>query len=110
MKYKLHTGSIAWLVHRTSGVVLALFIFFHFYVLSPKAPIKSALMKKIMDHPISALFLLLLIIAHSLNGLRLTFIDAGMPTRFHKPVFWTAVVLGTIIFVFGAMPILGGPK
>lgn len=66
---------------------------------------------KVMDNPLARIGeagLLLLVITHSLNGVRLTLLDLGMPTRFQKPLFWSAAMIGGIIFLIGALPILGG--
>ena len=57
---------------------------------------------------ISEAGLLLLVIVHSLNGVRLTLLDIGTPTKYQKLLFRTAAVMGGIIFLFSAWPIMGG--
>lgn len=110
MRYKLHTGSTAWLIHRITGVMLALFIFFHFYALSPKAPVRFESLITAMNHPVSSVLLLGLVISHGLLGLRLMLIDMGAGARIHKPLFWLAALSGILLFILGSMPIIGGLK
>ncbi|GBD97276.1 MAG TPA: succinate dehydrogenase, cytochrome b556 subunit [Nitrospirae bacterium] len=112
MKYKWHTGSIAWIIHRVSGILLLLYIFLHLYVLSNlKDPQKFESIMKAMDNPfvkIGEAGLLFLVIAHSLNGIRLTLLDIGTPTKYQKLLFRAAAIIGGIIFLIGAWPIMGG--
>ncbi len=111
MRSKLQTGSFAWLVHRLTGITLTLYIFLHLYVLSSlrDAAHYDALMKT-MRTPFVRLLdagLLALVIGHGFNGFRLTLIDLGVSTRFQKPIFWTAFAVGALLFVLGALPIIG---
>lgn len=112
MRYRLHTGSFAWIIHRFSGIVLTLYIFMHLYVLSNlRDPEKFMSIMKAMDSPLiklSEIGLLLLVVAHSFNGFRLTLLDIGMPTRVQKPLFWLAAVLCILLVAAGAWPFLGG--
>ena len=112
MIYRWHTGSLAWLIHRVTGVALTLYIFLHLYVLSHiKDPVQFESLMNLFKNPfvkIGEIGLIVLVIAHSLNGLRLTLIDMGMSTRLQKPMFWTAFAIGIIILVFGAQPFIGG--
>lgn len=112
MGYKWHTGSLAWLIHRFTGILLVLYIFLHLYVLSHlRDPLQYERMMKLMKNPLVGLGeigLLGLVIAHALNGVRLTLLDLGISTRFQKPLFWIALIGGGVLFVFGARPIIGG--
>ncbi len=112
MRYKLRTGSFAWLTHRLTGIVLALYIFLHLYVLAHlKDPARYASIMKVMQSPLVKLSeagLLALVIAHAFNGLRLTLLDLGMPTGLHKRVFWSAFAIGAAITVLGGVFIVGG--
>lgn len=112
MRYTLHTGSSAWLIHRITGVLLTLYLFVHLYVLSHlKDPARFTEIMGLMRHPLVRLSeagLLALVVAHSFNGIRLVLLDVGVPTRWQKRLFWAAVVAGGILSVFGAIPFLGG--
>lgn len=111
MRYKLKTGSFAWLVHRLTGFVLTLYIFLHLYVLAHlKDPAGYASIMKVMQSPLVKLSeagLLGVVVAHAFNGLRLTLIDLGMPTVRHKRLFWSAFAIGAAITVLGGVYIVG---
>lgn len=112
MGYKWNTGSISWLIHRVTGIALTCYIFLHFYVLSHlRNPAEFDSLMGVMKNPfvrIGEAGLLALVVAHSLNGFRLTLIDVGAPTKLQKPLFWLAFIIGSIVFAFGAVPIIGG--
>jgi succinate dehydrogenase / fumarate reductase cytochrome b subunit len=111
MRYRLRTGSFAWLVHRLTGIVLTLYIFLHLYVLAHlKDPSGYTSIMRAMQSPLVKLSeagLLVLVIAHAFNGLRLTLIDMGMPTGLHKRFYWSAFTVGAVIAVFGGLYIVG---
>jgi len=112
MRYRLRTGSFAWLIHRITGISLTLYIFLHLYVLSHlKDPARYESIMKQMENPImrlGELALLILVFTHALNGFRLVLIDTGVPTRFQKTLFGIAATTGILIFVFGAIHFLRG--
>ncbi len=112
MRYRLQTGSFARIIQRISGVALTTYIFFHLYYLSSlRDPVRFESLRKLLDNP-SVRFgeagLLLLVIAHSFNGIRLILLDMGVPTRLQKTLFFIAALTGGIIFFIGSWPILGG--
>ncbi|NOY63987.1 MAG: succinate dehydrogenase, cytochrome b556 subunit [Nitrospirae bacterium] len=108
MRYRWHTGSIAWLIHRITGVLLTLYIFVHLYVLSHlKDPESYKKILQLMENPfvkISEIGLLALVLAHGLNGIRVTLLELGVPTRLQKPLFWSAFLVGFVLLVFGSIP------
>jgi succinate dehydrogenase cytochrome b subunit len=114
MRYRLRTGSFAWLTHRLTGIVLTLYIFLHLYVLAHlKDPAGYASIMKVMQSPLvklSEVGLLALVIAHAFNGFRLTLLDLGMPTGLQKRVFWSAFAVGAAITVLGGVYIVGGVR
>lgn len=107
-------GSVAWLVHRVTGIVLTCYLFAHLYVLSTlKDPEKFASLMGLLKHPLvklSEVGLLAVVVAHTLNGVRLTLIDLGAPTRYQKPLFIIASLLSSIAVVYGSVVILGGAQ
>ncbi len=111
MRYKLQTGSFAWLIHRITGIVLTLYIFLHLYVLSHlKDPAQYVSLMSTMESPVVKLSeagLLGLVIGHAFNGFRLTLIDVGVSTKLQKPLFWSALVIGAVLFIYGSMFIIG---
>lgn len=112
MRYKLQTGSLAWIIHRATGIALTFYIFVHLYVLSHlKNPVQYEALMNMMKNPmvkLSEAGLLALVAAHALNGIRLTLVDLGAPTRFQKLMFWIAAVIGILAVIFGTIPLIGG--
>lgn len=112
MRYALQTGSVAWLIHRITGVLLTLYLFVHLYVLSHlKDPAAYMAITSLMKHPLvrlSEVGLLALVVVHAANGTRLVLLDLGVPTAFQKKLFWAAVIIGGLLSVFGAVPFIGG--
>jgi succinate dehydrogenase / fumarate reductase cytochrome b subunit len=112
MRYRWHTGSVAWLIHRITGILLTLYIFLHLYVLSNlKDPAKYSEMMILMKNPLvvlSEVGLLGLVLAHGLNGLRVTLLELGLASRTQKTLFYAALGLGGVIFIAGSLPLLGG--
>lgn len=112
MRYRLQTGSFAWLIHRVTGISLTLYIFLHLYVLSHlKDPLKYASLIEVMKNPLVKLSeagLLGLVIGHAFNGFRLTLIDLGVSTRLQKKLFWGGFFVGGLLFLYGSWVILGG--
>jgi len=111
MTYRWHTGSLAWLIHRVTGIALTLYIFLHIYVLSHiKDPVQFESLMNLFKNPfvkVGEIGLVGLVVAHSLNGLRLTFIDVGVSTRLQKPMFWTAFAIGILILMVAAWSFIG---
>ena len=112
MRYRLQTGSIAWLIHRLTGIALTLYIFLHLYVLSNlRDPAAYEAMIKLTDAPLVRLMetgLLALVVSHGLNGFRLALIDMGVSTKKQKLLFWTAFSLGAFVFMLGAVSMIRG--
>ncbi len=113
MRYRWQTGSVAWIIHRGSGIFLTLYIFAHLYILTHlKDPKKYAELLGLLENPLVKLgeiCLLAMVIAHALNGVRLTLLDLGAPAGVQKTLFLVLVVLGGgTLFLLGAWPILGG--
>jgi succinate dehydrogenase / fumarate reductase cytochrome b subunit len=114
VRYRLHTGSFAWLIQRLTGVVLTLYIFLHLYVLSSlKDPAHYASMIQLMRSAlvrVSDAGLLGLVVGHALNGLRLTLIDLGVPTTLQKKLFYAAFMVGAAIFIVGSVLMIRGGR
>ncbi len=110
MRYRWHTGSTAWLIHRITGVLLTLYIFVHLYVLSHLKDLDSyKKLLQLMENPLvklSEIGLLALVLAHGLNGIRVTLLELGIPSRKQKRLFWYAVATGILLFVIGGIPLI----
>ena len=100
MRYVWETGAMAWLLHRISGVVIALYVVLHIlaqfgtkYDLKGLAGIGNFVAAK-------AVFVVILacLIYHSLNGVRELIIDFGTGALYYKKLFWTMMAIGAVIY------------
>jgi len=112
MRYRLQTGSFAWILHRITGIALSFYLCVHLLVLSSlRDPLKYESLMSLMKDPFVRLVevsLLFLVIAHTLNGIRVMLHEAGLPTRFRNVVFYTVCMIGVAVFILGSVPIMGG--
>ncbi|MDA8086702.1 MAG: hypothetical protein M0Z75_08385 [Nitrospiraceae bacterium] len=108
MKYRSGTGFWAFILHRGSGVLLALFILPHLYMLYfLKDPSRYEAIRSFFFYARPAVRLtgvgvLALVLAHGLNGIRVMLLEAGTPSRFQKALFRAAVLLGLLLLFAGA--------
>jgi succinate dehydrogenase / fumarate reductase cytochrome b subunit len=110
-RYGWHVGSFAWLLHRITGLFLAVYLFIHIWVVRTVShgPDGFNKMMSAVQTPIFLLFevgLLGTVLYHTLNGVRLLLIDAGWGVRYQKGLFFVLAGLGAFIFVVGVFPIL----
>jgi succinate dehydrogenase / fumarate reductase cytochrome b subunit len=103
------TGMWAWLLFRISGLVLVLYLFAHIIIMSMgQFGVSGETLNSIMttfEHPIAILLDLLLVVAvlyHALNGVRIVLMDFGVGIKQHKVVFWSVMAIAVICFAFFA--------
>lgn len=112
MAYKWRTGSLAWLLHRITGAILTLYLFAHFYVLSSlKDPERFESIMSMTKNPLvklGELGLLVVVAAHTLNGIRVTVLELGVAGRHQKSLFWSATALVLGIAAAGAITFFRG--
>lgn len=104
-RYKYRNGMAAWVLQRLSGVCLAFYLVAHLLVtstLSNGGANFDNLMKMLDMWPVKALEICLIgvVMYHALNGIRLALLNFGVPTKYHKILFWILMSLGIIFFVF----------
>jgi len=110
MFYRWHVGTWAWVLHRISGVVIALYLLLHIWVISflQKGPESFNRVMHLLESPLVKLLeigLLGVVIYHVLNGIRLVILDLGWGMEHQKKMFWAVVGVGIVIFVLGAIPL-----
>ncbi len=113
VRYKLHPGYLAWILHRATGILLGLYLFLHIWVIHHLAQGEEAFneVMGVVQSPFFHLLeigLLATVVYHGLNGLRVVFIDYGnLANRslMRKAVY---VVLGVsaVLVAAGAVPML----
>jgi succinate dehydrogenase / fumarate reductase cytochrome b subunit len=101
-------GTFAFLANRVAGVALALYLVTHITLLGAAARNRSGfdgLMQK-LHSPFwltLEMLLLLAVIFHAANGIRLVLIDAGVQPRKQKQMFWWAVGGTAAVFAVAAI-------
>ena len=96
------TGMWAWLLFRISGLILALYLFAHIVIISlGRWNLLDGVMD-LFDTPVFILLDLALVVAvlyHALNGVRIILMDFGIGVHRHKLMFWIAMGVVVVCFV-----------
>lgn len=107
--YRIHLGTLAWILHRLSGLALIFYLLLHVWVIHHLIK-GEASFDGIMETFSSPLFKFLeiglvgVILYHLFNGLRVTLIDMGVMVERQKVLFGIAVALWLVSwFVIGAI-------
>jgi len=108
--YRWHPGFIAWLLHRLSGVALAGYLLLHLWVLQnlAKGPAEFDKIMALFDTvliKVMEIGLLGVVAYHTINGLRIVFMDYGPMAEKEKYIKYLAgafAVIAVIIVVGGA--------
>jgi succinate dehydrogenase / fumarate reductase cytochrome b subunit len=102
-------GMWAWLFFRISGLVLVFYLFAHIIIISlGRFGVDGSTLNSVMkafENPVAILLDLLLVVAvlyHGLNGVRVVLMDFGVGIKQHKVVFWIAMAIAVICFAFFA--------
>lgn len=104
--YRWHFGFIAWLLHRLTGLALAAYIILHLYVLQnlARGPEHFNAMMAAFDSPLIRLMeigLLGVVVYHSINGLRIVFMDYGPMAEKESYVKYLAATFIVIAAILG---------
>lgn len=109
--YRYHAGTVAWILHRLSGLALILYLVLHIWVIHTlDNPIGFNKAMAFLNEPLFKVLELGLwgvIVYHAVNGLRIIIIDFFKGARVQKQMFWGTIAIGIVIFVAGAIPFVG---
>ena len=99
------TGMWAWLLFRISGLILVFYLGAHILVISTSRWSEAGKtlndLMKTFDNPLMVLLDLALVVAvlyHALNGVRIILMDLGIGIRRHKIMFWSAMAVVVVCF------------
>ncbi len=99
------TGMWAWLLFRISGLILVFYLGAHIIVVSTgQFGADGDTFNNVMDfleHPVAIILDLALVVAvlyHALNGIRIILMDFGVGIHRHKIMFWSAMAVVVICF------------
>ena len=109
--YRWFTGSLAYVLHRVSGLSLLVYLFFHILSITKANsadPTSYDLMIRRFQEPdfkVGEILLYAALLFHGINGIRILFVDFALgSTRFHKRLFWVFAFLIVALLVIGAIP------
>jgi succinate dehydrogenase / fumarate reductase cytochrome b subunit len=91
----------AWLLFRISGLVLVFYLGAHIIIISLGQWGSLDTVMELFDAPVMVLLDLALVVAvlyHALNGVRVILMDFGVGIQRHKIVFWSAMAVVVICF------------
>jgi len=104
----MKTGMWAWIGHRITGVVLVVYIFLHLSFITTASlgdgPKNFDALMKITSQPLFIVLdfvLVVVVIYHAMNGLRVVLFDAGFGIRRQKQVFWVAMGVAAVLIIAG---------
>lgn len=107
MRYRWNTGSLAWLVHRVTGIILTFYLIAHIYVLSHlKDPESYIKLMDTMKNPIlkiGELILFAIVLKHIFAGIRISLLEMGISTKYQKQMTYAGALLVAIIWFIGAI-------
>ena len=104
LSYKKDSGSWAWIFHRVTGIALIGYLFLHIYSLSTLTSGRTAFetkMQAFLSPPLLALewFLFIIVLFHSLNGVRIVLVDWADGAKYHKTLYRFSWIIGIILFL-----------
>lgn len=111
MLYRWRTGGIAWLLHRLSGLALAAYLPMHIWV-NHHLSVGPEQYNRVMGFLATPWFRVLetglwaVILYHTLNGLRVVWIDLGPGVRYQKVLFWAVMGLALVFWLLGSVALL----
>lgn len=105
------TGTFAYVLHRTTGILLTIYLFLHIGTMS-LARIQGQSFEEFMMTFRQPLFLfvdwfiLVGVLIHGLNGIRITLLDLGLGVRHQKALFWGFMAVAATVSLAGFLIIL----
>ena len=103
------TGMWAWLLFRISGLILVFYLGAHIIIISTAQfggdGTTFTDVMKFLEHPVALVLDLALVVAvlyHALNGVRIILMDFGIGIHRHKIMFWSAMAVVVVCFVIFA--------
>jgi succinate dehydrogenase / fumarate reductase cytochrome b subunit len=111
--YRYFTGSLAYVLHRITGLALLFYLFFHIHSITEANqadPTTYDLMIRRFQEPdfkLGEVMLYAALLFHGINGLRILLVDFTVAgTRWHKKLFWGLAALIVALLVAGSIPLI----
>jgi succinate dehydrogenase / fumarate reductase cytochrome b subunit len=107
-----HLGSVAFLTNRVTGLLLIGYLYLHLgvlYLLTGGPGSWASVLHLFENHYFLALesLLILFILVHGLNGLRLALVGTGVGVRHHRTWFTAAMSVSAVLYVVVVLAMFG---
>ena len=98
------TGSIAWVLHKITGVFLTVYLIMHLVIIGQSVRGEEAFdaAMRFVGKPAFVFLdagLTGIVVYHAFNGLRVVAFDMGWGIRIQKPLFWLSLLLSVAAFL-----------
>jgi len=110
--YHYFLGTWAWILHRLAGLALIFYLCLHIWIINTLTKGEAAF-DGLMTFLGSPLFKFLevglwgVILFHAFNGIRIVAVDFFKGSYYHKKLFFVLVVVATLLWISGAVVLLG---
>lgn len=108
----MKTGMWAWVGHRLTGIALVAYVFLHLsFISTASLGDGEASFDSLMATTSQPLFvfmdflLVIVVIYHAMNGLRVVLFDLGLGIRRQKIVFWITMAVAAVLIIGGMLAI-----
>jgi succinate dehydrogenase / fumarate reductase cytochrome b subunit len=108
----MKTGMWAWVGHRLTGIALVVYVFLHLsFISTASLGDGEASFDDLMATTSQPLFVLMdfvlviVVIYHAVNGLRVVLFDMGVGIKRQKLVFWIAMAVAAVLVIGGMLAI-----
>lgn len=107
-----HLGSAAFLANRVTGLLLIGYLYLHLgvlYLLTEGSGSWASVLRLFKNHYFLALesLLILFILVHGLNGLRLVLVETGVGVHHQKAWFTTAMAVSAVLYTVVVLAMFG---
>lgn len=107
-RYRVRTGMFAWIMHRLTGIGLVVYLVLHVWglrAMTSRAAYNDLIAKYHAPiYKVGEFLLLIAVVYHAMNGLRIVLIDFLGWSPEQKRLFWTLGAVALILIVVGSYP------
>ncbi len=112
MRYRWHTGYVAWLLNRLTGILIIFYLILHVWVTHHLAhgPEKYGQVMRFLANPFFTLLeigLVGVVLYHAMNGIRILLVDFGKAALAQQRTFWVLMIVGVALFIFSVWQMVG---
>lgn len=100
----IEIGTVAWILHRITGVFLVIYLLVHIFVIGQAVRGQDAFNAALhfVQNPVFVVLdcgLAGIVTYHGINGLRVVAFDLGWGIRQQKPLFWVSFIMAVGVFI-----------